>query len=77
MLFKYLNDLWWNYFPGKYIIIDCPPNIRLETYKQELEKIIGIKGWDWDWEIFELYRLKIKIRKGKTHYISYFLMRWT
>ena len=47
MLFKYLNDLWWNYFPGKYIIIDCLPNIRLETYKQELEKIIGIKGWDW------------------------------
>lgn len=47
-----------------------------DNSRNKLEKIVGTKGWDWDWYMIDYDQLKIKFRIGKTQYASYFLMIW-
>ena len=66
----------WTVGPSKYIVESADPN---DHYRPELERLVGIQKWDWDWKVNpnNLDILTIKFRKGKAKYASYFALKWT
>lgn len=80
----FLNKLWWRWMPGVTIKVQWPSDKRSadpnDHYREELEKLVGWQGWDWNWGLMDNdvtnNTLTIKIRRGKTKHVSYFLLKW-
>lgn len=48
-----------------------------DHYREELETKVGRQGWDWDWRLTDNpKKLKIKFRKGKEKWATYFSLKW-
>ena len=52
-----------------------------DFYRPYLQKHVGRKGWDWDWDVIgddlSNNRLSIKIRRSKSRYASFIAMKWS
>ena len=72
------RDGWSGYGPEFEYVDSADPN---DHYREELEKLVGRQGWDWNWGLRDNdvnnNTLTIKIRSGKTKHASYFLLKWS
>ena len=52
-----------------------------DHYRPWMECHVGRQGWDWDWSMtgndVAANQLTVKFRKGKEHYATLAMLRWT
>lgn len=60
--------------------VEIPSADPIDHYQPYLEKNVGCKGWDWDWDLIgedaAKNRLSIKIRQKRSSYASVIAMMW-
>ena len=87
------EKFWWSVVPGQVIEVKWPngytepdDNLKFfqsadpnDHYRPELERLVGVQGWDWEWKVGNIGRntLLIKFRRGKTKYAPYLAMKWS
>lgn len=72
-----ITAAWWKFMPG--ITIELPwitdPNV---CWRPELERLVGKKGWDWDWRTSPGTdcTLIIKVRNKHAAWATMALLKW-
>jgi hypothetical protein len=73
------HPLWdWTIGPSRYTVESADPN---EHYRPEIERRVGMQGWDWDWCFkdgdISKNLLTIKFRRGRETLATYFALKWS